>query len=141
MDTLKVAGNLESLKKIAQFVQNVAQKANLNKKKTYRLRLAVDEIATNIISYNPDIDDQDDFIQISSYINNKQLFISIEDKGSYFNPYSQISSEIKNIDQSIKDRPVGKLGIYLAMDGVDEFIYKRNHDRNYNILILNLDTE
>ncbi|MEQ8963773.1 MAG: ATP-binding protein, partial [Coleofasciculus sp. C2-GNP5-27] len=49
LEPLTVSGTLDSLGAIAQYVLQAAQAANLDKKASYNLRLAVDEIATNII--------------------------------------------------------------------------------------------
>jgi len=138
MDTLTVAGKLESLNEIADYIKAIAAKANLEKKQMYKLRLAVDEIATNIISYNPENREEDEFITSTSIIENGKLVISIEDKGIYFDPREKINFETENIDKPIEERPIGKLGIYLAMDGVDDFTYERKDEKNYNILTVNL---
>ncbi len=140
MDTLIVAGKLESLSEVAEYIKAIAAKANLDKKRMYKLRLAVDEIATNIISYNPENSQQDEFIKLTSTIENGQLIVSIEDKGIYFDPLEKISYEIENIDKPVEEKPIGKLGIYLAIDGVDEFSYERKNDKNYNTLIVSIDT-
>lgn len=141
MDALTVPGSLDSLKAISQYVKDAAQKASLDKKTTYKLRLAVDEIATNIISYNPDKDDHNIFMTISSRIDQEKLFIIIEDKGIYFDPHAKITSETNNIDKPINERPIGKLGIYLAVDGVDEFTYERKNNKNYNTFVVNLNAK
>ena len=49
MESLTVSGTLDSLKTIAAYVLSAAENAGLEKKPAYKLRLAVDEIATNII--------------------------------------------------------------------------------------------
>ncbi|HEY9797793.1 MAG TPA: ATP-binding protein, partial [Leptolyngbyaceae cyanobacterium] len=49
MKNLTVAGTLDSLDAIAKYVMAVAAATGLDKKTSYNLRLAVDEIATNII--------------------------------------------------------------------------------------------
>lgn len=140
MDTLTVAGKLESLSEIAEYIKAIAQKANLDKKQMYKLRLAVDEIATNIISYNPDFAD-DEFMRIMSHIDNGKLFVCIEDKGIYFDPYEKINIERENIDKPMEEKPIGNLGIYLAVDGVDEFIYERKNHKNYNTFIVNIESQ
>ncbi|MFM7580154.1 MAG: ATP-binding protein, partial [Microcystaceae cyanobacterium] len=49
METLTVPGTLDSLAPIAEYVMAVATEAGLEKKAVYKLRLAVDEMASNII--------------------------------------------------------------------------------------------
>jgi anti-sigma regulatory factor (Ser/Thr protein kinase) len=49
MPTLTLPGTLDSLEPIADLVLEQARAAGLDQKATYQLRLAVDEIATNIV--------------------------------------------------------------------------------------------
>ncbi|MGA9380780.1 MAG: ATP-binding protein, partial [Phormidium sp.] len=51
MEQLTVPGTLDSLSKISDYVLSAASAAGLDKKASYKLRLAVDEIATNVIVY------------------------------------------------------------------------------------------
>ena len=51
MASLTVPGSLTSLDDIRAFVSEHASKAGLTERQTYRLCLAVDEIATNIVNY------------------------------------------------------------------------------------------
>lgn len=51
MEPLIVSGTLDSLGAIAQYVMAAAAAAGLDKKTSYNLRLAVDEIATNIVTH------------------------------------------------------------------------------------------
>ncbi|HXV96967.1 MAG TPA: ATP-binding protein, partial [Anaerolineae bacterium] len=54
MEALTVPGTLDSLSVIGKYVLTAAATAGLDKKVSYRLRLAVDEIATNIITHGYD---------------------------------------------------------------------------------------
>jgi len=49
IETLTVPAHLDSLKPIAEYVMKVAKMAGLDKKSMYKLRLAVDELATNML--------------------------------------------------------------------------------------------
>ncbi len=138
METLTVPSNLDSLAKIAQYVKRSSELANLDKKTTYKLRLAVDEIATNIIIHGYEEVDMKGYISITGKIENQKLIITLEDKGKHFDPQGQITAEIENIDKPINERPIGNLGIYLAVDGVDQFFYERKGEINYNTFIVNL---
>ena len=48
-EAITVPGTIESLDAIAKYIISVAAAAGLDKKASYKLRLAIDEIATNII--------------------------------------------------------------------------------------------
>ena len=49
MDSMVVPGVLDSLSAIGRYVLGAAWAAGLDKRAAYRLRLAVDEIATNAV--------------------------------------------------------------------------------------------
>ena len=51
MKTLTLPAQLSSLKTIGQFIIAVCQEAGISSKRAYKLRLAVDELVTNIIVY------------------------------------------------------------------------------------------
>lgn len=138
MNKLTLPGNLDSLQEIAEYVKKSSHEANLEKKTAYKLRLAVDEIATNIIIHAYQETGKDGNLSISSKIENQQLIITLEDSGDYFDPKQVLTSETESIDKPIEERPIGNLGIYLAIEGVDQFIYERKGDFNYNTFIINL---
>jgi anti-sigma regulatory factor (Ser/Thr protein kinase) len=138
METLTVQADLDSLTKIAQYVKQSSEIANLDKKTAYKLRLAVDEIATNIIIHGYQEAGKEGNISITEKIENQKLIITLEDTADYFDPQEQIIPESQNIDKPIEERPIGNLGIYLAIDGVDQFLYERKENINYNTFIVNL---
>lgn len=138
METLTVASNIKSLSEIAEYIKKNAQIANLDQKTAYKLRLAVDEIATNIIIHGFQEKGIEGNLTIYSKIENQQLIISLEDSGEYFDPREKIECETQNIDKPLEEKPIGNLGIYLAINGVDQFIYERKNDLNYNHFFINL---
>jgi serine/threonine-protein kinase RsbW len=138
MNTLTVAGNLESLGAIAQYIITVASKAGLDKKTAYRLRSAVDEIATNIIMYGYQSLGIQGEIILNTQIDEQTLTVSIEDTAPPYDPMQH--QQPTNLDKPLEEREIGGLGIYLALQGVDRFLYQRTSDRNRNILLVNRST-
>jgi serine/threonine-protein kinase RsbW len=65
MESLTVPGTLDSLKAIANYVMAAAEKAGLEKKEAYKLRLAIDEIASNIIIHGYEEADRSGNIDLS----------------------------------------------------------------------------
>ena len=60
MDGLTVGATLESLSAIGAFIRDAAAEAGLDSRAAYRLRLAVDEMATNIIVHGRPFDHSGD---------------------------------------------------------------------------------
>jgi anti-sigma regulatory factor (Ser/Thr protein kinase) len=48
--------------------------------------------------------------------------------------------EEEALKQPLEQRQIGGLGIYLAIQGVDRFIYQRDSDRNRNTFVMNRPT-
>jgi len=137
MKSLTVPGTLDSLEAIADYVMDNAVEAGLNKKASYKLRLAVDEIVTNIILYGYEEANLQGVLHLHATIDSQTLTILVEDTGQSFDPSEKLPEELEKIEQSIEKRPIGGLGIYLAFQGVDNFKYKRVGDRNRNIFVVN----
>jgi anti-sigma regulatory factor (Ser/Thr protein kinase) len=138
MDSLTVPGNLDSLGAIASYVAEVSAAAGLDKKATYKLRLAVDEIATNIIVYGYEEAGIAGDVNLHAKIDDKSLTLSLEDTGIAFDPTQKALTQ--DLNQPLEMRPIGGLGIYLAIDGVDQFQYERIGECNRNILVVHRTT-
>ena len=132
INKLTVSGNLESLDAIALFVIKAAELACLDSKAIYKLRLAVDEIATNIIQHGYTEANLIGDITCYAELNKEHLTIIIEDSGAAYDyrEYAQPES----LKQPLAARNIGGLGIYLAIQSVDDFQYQRQGDRNLHLL-------
>jgi anti-sigma regulatory factor (Ser/Thr protein kinase) len=135
MKPLIISGTLDSLKAIAEYVMAAVATAGLDKKTSYKLRQAVDEIATNIITYGYQEAACSGVLALQADLDEQSLTISIEDTGIPYDPTQQSAPD--DLDKPLEQRQIGGLGIYLAIQGVDKFIYERLGDRNRNIFIVN----
>jgi anti-sigma regulatory factor (Ser/Thr protein kinase) len=136
MENLTVAGTLDSLDAIAKYVMAVAAATGLDKKTSYNLRLAVDEIATNIIIHGYEEAGREGVLDLQAFVDDQTLTISLKDTGVPYNPNQRLTPD--DLDQPLEQRKIGGLGVYIAIQGVDKFIYERVGDRNHNIFIVNL---
>jgi len=137
MEILTVPGNLESLSVIAAYVLNAAQSAGLDKKQAYKLRLAVDELVTNVIIHGYQEKGLTGEIELGVQWDASRLNVCIEDTGHPYDPTRHSLPEETELAQSLIQRPQGGLGIYLVLDGVDELRYERVDDRNRSVLTVN----
>jgi serine/threonine-protein kinase RsbW len=133
MQSLTVPGKLDSLKSIADFVLTAAAQIGLDKKASYKLRLAVDEIATNIILHGYEETGCEGDICISAAIDDQQLEIALEDDAIIYDPQQTQAVETAELQRPLLERQMGGLGVYLAIQGVDQFRYERVGNRNRNI--------
>jgi anti-sigma regulatory factor (Ser/Thr protein kinase) len=137
MQPLTVPGTLDSLSAIADYVKSAAAAGGLDKKVAYKLRLAVDEIATNIIIHGYQEAGSQGLIDLQADINEQAVTLYIEDTGEGFDPFQKLSVEEELVHLPIEQRPLGRLGVYLAIQGVDKFLYERVGKRNRNIFVVN----
>jgi anti-sigma regulatory factor (Ser/Thr protein kinase) len=127
-------GTLESLEAISDYAERAAAAADLDQKATYKLRLAVDEIATNIVVHGYQEAGLEGPIDIWAEMDDTDLRITLEDKATPFDPRQ--APPPKGMDLPIDKRDIGGLGVFLAMRSVDELIFERIGDRNRNTFIM-----
>ena len=134
IEPLTVPGVMQSLTPIAQYVLAAAKAAGLDGKASYRLRLAVDELVTNTITYGYQAAGGTGDVVVRADLDERALTITIEDTAVPFDPRSVPRPE--QIDLPIEDRPIGGLGVFLVMRGVDAFHYEHDGNRNRNTLVV-----
>jgi serine/threonine-protein kinase RsbW len=135
MDSLTLPATLESLGPLVQYVLSAAAAAGLDRKATYRLRLAADEIATNIITHGyEDAGLAGDFV-VNARLDDAQLVITLEDWAPAFDPRDQQDPD--HIDKPSDERPMGGLGVFLALKSVDGLDYEYRDNKNCTALMMN----
>jgi len=134
MEPFVVPARLESLQEIRKHVQTAAAEAGLDKKDVYRLALAVDEVATNIVTHGYAEAGREGTVGVTIGTDQDHLTVALEDSGVAFDPTGIPKPDI---EQPIDERKVGGMGIYLAIRGVDGFKYQRVGSTNRNIFIMN----
>ena len=137
MDPLIVPGDLDALQEVRDYVQRAAEMAGVDRKSAYKLRLAVDELATNSILYGYQQAGRSGEIEVQATIDPQRLTIVVEDSAATFDPRESMAVEEERVDTPVEERPVGGLGIFLALQGVDQFDYTYTNGHNRNILIVN----
>jgi serine/threonine-protein kinase RsbW len=139
MNSLTVPATLDSLAEIAAFVLAGADAADLGRRARYRLRMAVDELATNIIVHGygavPGVRSVQATIDVCLESNENTLTVILEDEGVPFDPRQVPPPD--DLHLSPEERKIGGLGVYLALGGVDRFSYERVGDRNRSVITMN----
>src|SRR5262245_18239146 len=113
--SLTVPATLESLSEIAAFVQSAADDAGLEPNARYRLRLAVDESATNVVMHGSCAGP----IEVRSECDDQALTVVHEAAGEPFDPRE--APPPRTLHLPAEERPVGGLGIYLSLSNIDRF--------------------
>ncbi|MCP5098562.1 MAG: ATP-binding protein [Chloroflexi bacterium] len=136
MDTLTVPGIIESLDLITDYVLDAAAKATLTPKQVYRLRLAVDEIATNVITHGYIEAGRSGDITIFARFENDFLIIVLKDTGESYDPTQDFCLQEKCTPPE-KRSVAGGLGNFIAISSVDHFQYECFPSYNCSTFIIN----
>ena len=135
MQSLTVPGTLVSLSEIGHFVNAASALAGLDKKVAYRLRLAVDEIASNIVIHGYEEAGLSGEIRVISEMDQNTLTITLDDTSGPFDPRKFAHPD--HINRPIEERPIGGLGVFLSKNNVDRFDYEYVNKHNRNIFVAN----
>ncbi|MDZ4769611.1 MAG: ATP-binding protein [Chloroflexota bacterium] len=141
VNSLTVTGNAEqlgtSLQALRDFVVDASARAGLEKQSASRLRLAVDEVATNIILYGYRDSQRKGDVMIESALTSEWLRVSLIDQAVAFNPLDDHTMpSADELNDPLEERDIGGLGIYLVIRNVDEFKYEYLDGKNYNHFIM-----
>jgi serine/threonine-protein kinase RsbW len=134
MEELSLPGTLDSLAPLREYVDRAALAAGLEQRAAYRLRLAIDEIATNVITHGYQEAGLAGDLRVETHIGDEALTIALEDTGARYDPQSRELPE--DLHRPLEERAVGGLGIFLTLTGVDEFSYSSNDGRNRNVFVM-----
>ncbi|MET9884104.1 anti-sigma regulatory factor [Streptomyces sp. NPDC006430] len=127
---LEVPATTGALGDIASFVLRLAGRAGLDKRAAYRIRLAVDELATNIVMHG--YRGGDGRITVRGRSGPGRVQISLTDSAPAFDP---VEGRLPPAPGTPPERRrIGGLGIHLALTSVDEFSYVRRDGRNISTL-------
>jgi anti-sigma regulatory factor (Ser/Thr protein kinase) len=137
MNPLCLPATLDALDEIGKYVIAATTEAGLDIKAAYGLRLAVDEIATNIITHGYQEAGRNGDVTVSGVLTDSSLTIVLEDSGVPFDPLSRALPEEDDLNLPLEERPIGGLGIFLVLKGVDTFTYQHEEGRNRNIFVMN----
>ena len=141
MEQHKFPGTLDALEPIRKYVESVAQSAGLDHKATYKLCLAVDEIATNVVLHGYEEAGLNGDLTIGSSVENDNLVIELEDHGKPYDPNFHALPNAEDLAQRLESREIGGLGILLALDGVDDIQYESTAKANVHRFIVRLQHE
>jgi anti-sigma regulatory factor (Ser/Thr protein kinase) len=125
----------ESLSALRDYIGVVGQRAGLPAMPIHRLKLAADEIATNIILYGYADASEDAVLGVRSIIEPDKLTLILEDSGSEYDPTTR-EIDLGQLDDPLETRPIGGLGVFLAIRNVDEFTYARQGNLNINRFVV-----
>lgn len=124
----------DSLKMLREYAVQAAEYAGLPKSRIEALRMAVDEYATNIISYGYHDSGLEGDIYSKATIDDDHLIISLIDTAAAFDPTTH--ADPTNLEDPLEERGIGGYGIMLVRQSLDEWRYERLGNQNCNYFVL-----
>lgn len=128
---LCVRGRLDSLETISKYVLRVADHAGVGEGAGLRLRLAVEELAANTIVHG--YGQRCGWLVLLGY-GRGAAGVQLRDTAVAFDPAS--AARPAGLDRPVRERPIGGLGIHLALSSVEEYRYERVDGENRSTLVV-----
>jgi anti-sigma regulatory factor (Ser/Thr protein kinase) len=117
---------------VVQFVHALASEANLADDLAHRLRLATDELVTNVLTHGYAAATGE--LELEGAVDPDRVWLRIVDTAVPFDP-TQVSDP-PDLDRPLSERAPGGLGLFLARTAVDDMSYQRCRGRNITTITL-----
>ena len=127
---LRLDAHLSDLQDIRNFIEEYAQRLNIDASTTYDILLSVTEMVTNIIVHGYRGESGPIDIEVSQQ--DDALVVCLRDEAPPFDP-TQVPTP--DLTLPLERRPVGGLGVYLTREFMDRVSYRRG-PRGGNELVL-----
>jgi serine/threonine-protein kinase RsbW len=132
VNTIRVSAALASLEDVARYVLDLAQRAGMSPDASYRLRLAADELATNVVMHG--YRQSEGELRLAGGMDDETVWIRLEDDAPPFDPRDGRLS--LDTEAPLTERPVGGLGIHLALSALDDFDHTYADGHNTSTLVV-----
>lgn len=129
---LYARAGLDSLGMIAGFVHTVSRRGDVGEGAELRLRLAVEELTANTILHGYGDVGYSRLILLGGGDGRGSVSVQLRDSAAPFDPAAAPVNV--RVDLPVKDRPVGGLGIHLALSSADEYRYEYVNGQNRSTL-------
>lgn len=136
MGSWRLPGTLDSLDDIRRTIERETAGTALSQEDIYKLMLAADELATNIVIHGYQEHGLTGEIGLTIERRGEELIVILEDTGPKFDPHTLMTPP--NLDRPLEEREIGGLGVYLALASLDRFDYEWLGTGNRNIMVMRL---
>ena len=125
--TLELDAEIESLATADKAVGDFAESMSWPDEATFKVKLVLEEILMNVISYGGD-SSQKPRITLHLSQQNDLLSMEISDDGIAFDP---LTAPPPDLESDLDDRPIGGLGVHLVRELMDNVSYRFKYGRNH----------
>lgn len=133
-EDITLKNQMSEVSRLNDFVKMVGERLQLDKSLVKKLRLAVEEVVVNVISYAY-LEETEGNVVVSARADKKRLSFVITDWGFAFAPTDAPRADIS---QPVEERAIGGLGIMLVRQLMDSVNYERVDGKNILTMRKNL---
>jgi anti-sigma regulatory factor (Ser/Thr protein kinase) len=127
---IEVPGEWGGVAALMEFCDRVELSLPLTAEQRYLMRLAIEEIATNIVKYGY-TDATRDVIRVACSCENDQLRVSIRDRGQPYDPRDHANPDFT---LPPAERDIGGLGLFFLRELADQLHYQHDAASGWNEL-------
>jgi len=120
----KFPRSIDTIDEVFSFITRFAERYKLKPDVLQAINLAVEEIFTNMVKYNRD---REEPIELGLHYSETAVTVTltdIEDK-----PFDVTKSKVYDLNQSLEQRPVGRLGLYLVNKMMDKIDFRHDNKK------------
>lgn len=125
----KFRRSIGEIKHIFEFIDEFTHAHGVQKKTVHDVSLAVEEIFTNMVKYNPGGPSQ---VEMRLAIADNTLRIEMIDHEKH--PFDITQSQVYDLAASVHERPVGRLGLHFVKNVMDDLAY--HHQKNRTVITM-----
>ena len=122
----RIANTFEDLSAAMQECTDALDQAGIPPDAVFAANLVLEELITNTIKYGYDEEGPREIAFLVA-ADGEKMTIEIIDDGHPFDPFHQ---EPPDLTLPIEERPIGGLGLHLVKNTMDEYVYRRESEKN-----------
>jgi anti-sigma regulatory factor (Ser/Thr protein kinase) len=126
--------HIQSLDLIFHFIDTFVTRSDIKKDIHFQINLVIEELFTNMIKYNQKSGGE---VEINLDIKDKKLIISLTDFDAP--PFDMTKVKPYDTRQKIEKRPIGKVGLHLIKEMMDQIDYQYQNNNNIITLIKHME--
>lgn len=123
---LRIENRLPELERVHAEVENFLERCDVAGRDAYHIRLALDELVTNVICYAYD-SEGGHCIEVEIVRLSGAVAVTLKDAGKPFNP---LMAPEPDVNAPPEKRRIGGLGIHFVRKTMDELHYERKDGKN-----------
>jgi anti-sigma regulatory factor (Ser/Thr protein kinase) len=127
---LELKNDLAEIERLAARVLSFGQEHKLPDELVWEIRLVLEEIITNIISYGYE-DQAPHTIAVSIVNSDKDITLCVRDDAR---PFNLLEHPAPDLDIPLEERGIGGMGVHIVREIMDEIDYRREADENVVVM-------